>query len=102
MEQKMKKIKNRRSKGQIYIIIAAMIILAIASLTDISLHSSIQVEKVQTQASNIGEMALNLKIELSQMQRNNISSSDINDFISIFQNYSNEKNYESRTKEINS
>ena len=99
MEQR---VKNMRKKGQIYLIIAAMIILAIASLTDISLHSSIQVERVQTQANNLGEMTLNLKIELSQMQRNGISSSEINNFISIFQNYSNEKNYESHTREINS
>ena len=95
-----KKVKTR-SRGQIYLIIAAMIILAVASLADISLHSSIQVEQKQTQASNIGEMALNLKIELSQMQRNNLTD-DINDFINIFNNYSSEKNYESSTKQITS
>jgi len=95
MEQGMK-------KGQIYIVIAVMIIIAITTLANIAIHTSKKIEEKQARISNAGEMALNLKIEISKMQRNNISSGEINNFISIFKNYSQEKNYKSNTTEINS
>ena len=98
----MKQLKKKKSKGQIYLMMAGMIILAISTLASIAIHSSMPVEQKQTQTSSIGAMAMNLKIEISQMQKNSISTSNITDFISIFNNYSAEKNYESQTTEINS
>jgi|GEM_PF-6041292 len=91
-----------KKKGQIYLMIAGMIILAISALANIAIHTSMPIEKKQTQTSNIGAMANNLKIEISQMQSNNISQDNITDFINIFNNYTTEKNYETTTTQINS
>ncbi len=105
MEQErriMKKNKTSKRKGQIYLLIAGMIILAISTLANIAIHTSMPVEQKQIKTTSIGEMAMNLKIEMSMMKRNNISSSNITDFLNIFNNYSAEKNYESQTSEIDS
>ena len=87
------KITSNRKKGQIYMMIAGMIILAISTIASIALHTSMPIEKKQTQLSTSEVIAHNINNEIIQILKENESdSATVNDFIKIAEEYGKEKN----------
>ena len=84
---------NMATKGQIYLMIAGMIILAISTLASIGLYTSLPIEKEQTQLSSAEAMVHNITAEIVKILEENESDTDTtNDFANITREYGDEKN----------
>ncbi len=80
-------------KAQIYLMIAVFIAIIIAGVINIQVNDYIAVQTSQSRTSNLASIVYNFNKEISVMELKNFSSSEINDFISIYKNYTAEKNY---------
>ena len=84
---------NMATKGQIYMMIAAMIILALSTLASIGIYTSLPVEKEQSTINSISSASHNINNELIYLMKDDPRNlTRINDFINFTIEFGKEKN----------
>lgn len=78
-------------KGQIYIIIAIVIIIAIGTIANIAYYSSLPVQKEQIALSDTSAMMNNINNELTAVTKVDVTK--IDDFLNFSIEYAKEKNF---------
>lgn len=79
-----------KMRGQIYILIAAMIVIAVAALADIGFYNSLPVQREQTSLGSSGAVMQNINTEITYVMENNATNLD--DFVNFTVEYASEKN----------
>jgi hypothetical protein len=77
-------------KGQVYILAAAVIIIAIGAIADVGMYSSLPVQKEMTSLSTSGEVMQNINSEI--IYTITINETYVDDFLNISAEYAAEKN----------
>ena len=81
------------TKGQIYMMIAGIIILALSTLASIGLYTSLPIEKEQSTINSISSASHNINNELIYLMKDDPGdTSVINDFINFTIEFGKEKN----------
>ena len=79
-----------KMKGQIYILIAVIIVVSISALANIGFYSSMPVQREQTSLSSSNAVVNNITSEIAYVMKHN--DSNLDDFILIAEQYAKEKN----------
>ena len=79
-------------RGQLYIVTAAIIIIAVTALANIGLYTSMPVQREQSSLTDTATIMHNINNELAYVI--SINATHIDDFINISEKYGEEKNLE--------
>lgn len=78
-------------KGQVYILIAAIIVISLAALANIGFYNSLPVQREQTSLTSTSAIVHNINNEIVYIMKYN--NSNLDDFLKFAEEYANEKNF---------